>query len=133
MIATQNISASLYSVLTYQIKFPLPLPSYYIFKNFSTTPFIPTPPPPLPCIRHSRMKERPGLSKRPLRMSAPLHSWKINECPSPSPPQTRKGVLIWKSAMSAESLIQVVCKNDEIFFSEIFFVIYNNEIYKHIL
>ena len=43
--------------------------------------------------------------------------------------------LIWKFAMSAEALIQIVCKNDEkkVFFSKILFVFYNNEIYKHIL
>ena len=28
-------------------------------------------------------------------------------------PQTTKGALIWKFAMSAEALIQIVCKNDE--------------------
>ena len=41
----------------------------------------------------------------------------------------------WKFAMSAEALIQIVCKNDEtrVFFSQIFFVFYNKEIYKHIL
>ena len=52
-----------------------------------------------------------------------------------SPPQTRKGALIWKFLMSAEALIQIVCKNDErrVFFSQIFFVFYNKEIYKHIL
>ena len=39
-----------------------------------------------------------------------------------APPETRKGALIWKFAMSAEALIQIVCKNDEarIFFSQIF-------------
>ena len=51
------------------------------------------------------------------------------------PPRTRKGALIWKFAMSEEALIQIVCKNDEtrVFFSQIFFVFYNKEIYKHIL
>ena len=46
-----------------------------------------------------------------------------------------KGALIWKFAMSAEALIQIVCKNDEarVLFSQIFFVFYNHEIYKHIL
>ena len=50
-------------------------------------------------------------------------------------PQTKKGALIWKFSMSAEALIQKVCKNDElrVFFSQIFFVFYNKEIYKHIL
>ena len=50
-------------------------------------------------------------------------------------PQTRKEALIWKFAMSAEALIQIVCKNDKtrVFFSQIFFVFYNKEIYKHIL
>ena len=39
------------------------------------------------------------------------------------PPETRKGTLIWKFAMSEEALIQVVCKNDKtrVFFSQIFF------------
>ena len=64
---------------------------------------------------------------------------KFNECPGlnecPPPPQTRKGVLIWEFAMSAVVLIQIVCKNDKtrVFFSKIFFVFYNKEIYKHIL
>ena len=59
-----------------------------------------------------KFNERPGL----------------NECPT----QTRKGALIWKFAMSAEALIQIVCKNDEkrVFFSQIFFVFHNKEIYK---
>ena len=61
----------------------------------------------------------------------------FNERPSLNerPPQIRKGELIWKFAMSAEALIQIVCKNDEtrVFFSQIFFVFYNKEIYKHIL
>ena len=34
-VATQNSSGSLYSILTYQIKFPPPRPGYNIF-NFST-------------------------------------------------------------------------------------------------
>ena len=55
----------------------------------------------------------------------------LNERPS----QTRKGALIWNFAISAEVPIQKVCKNDEtrVFFSQIFFVFYNKEIYKHIL
>ena len=59
----------------------------------------------------------------------------LNKRPSKRPPQTRKGALIWKFAMSVEALIQIVCKNDEtrVFFSQIFFVFYNKEIYKHIL
>ena len=38
--------------------------------------------------------------------------------------QTRKGALMWKFAMSAEALIQIIWKNDEarVFFSQIFFV-----------
>ena len=50
-------------------------------------------------------------------------------------PQTRKRALIWKLAMSAEALIQIVCKNEEprVFFSHIFFAFCNKEIYKHIL
>ena len=50
---------------------------------------------------------------------------KFNERPRLNePPQTRKG-----------AFIQIVCKNDEtrVFFSQIFFVCYNKEIYKHIL
>ena len=68
-------------------------------------------------------------------MSAPLHSWKerlgLNERPLPYPlPQTKKRTLIWKFTMSAEVLIQIAYKNDEtrVFFSQIFFVFYNNEI-----
>ena len=36
--------------------------------------------------------------------------------------------------MSSEVLIQIVCKNDETraYFSQVFFVFYNTEIYKHI-
>ena len=54
--------------------------------------------------------ERPGLNERPL--------------------QTSKGALIWKFAMSAEELIQRVCKNDVtiVFFSQIFFIFYNKDI-----
>ena len=50
-------------------------------------------------------------------------------------PQIRKGAFIWKFAMSAEALIQMVCKNDQtwVSFSQIFFDFYNKEIYKHIL
>ena len=36
VIATQNTSGSLNYPLTYQIKFPPPLPRYYIFKNYPT-------------------------------------------------------------------------------------------------
>ena len=37
--------------------------------------------------------------------------------------------------MSAEALIQIVCKNDEtrVFSSQIFFAFYDKEIYKHIM
>ena len=62
---------------------------------------------------------------------------KFNECPGQNeyPPQTRKEAVIWKFAMFAEAIIQIVCKNNEarVFFSQIFFVFYNKEIYKHIL
>ena len=62
---------------------------------------------------------------------------KHNDCPDLNelPPWTRKGVLILKFAMSAEALIQIVCKNDKarVLFSQIFFVFCNKEIYKHIL
>ena len=42
-MATQNTSAFLYSILTYQMKSPLPVTGYQIVKNFPATPFIPTP------------------------------------------------------------------------------------------
>ena len=50
--------------------------------------------------------------------------------PPPPAPQTKKGAFIWKFAISAEALIQVVCKNDEtrVFYSQISFVFYNKEI-----
>ena len=49
VIATQSTSASLYSILTYQIKFPLPHPGYYIFKNLPTPlPPVYSNPPPTP-------------------------------------------------------------------------------------
>ena len=62
---------------------------------------------------------------------------KFNECPDLNEglneclPQTWKGGIIWKFAMSAEALIQIVCKNDEtrFYFSQMFFVFYNKEIY----
>ena len=44
MIATENTSAFLYSILTCQLKFPLLHPGYEIFKNFSTLLFVPTHP-----------------------------------------------------------------------------------------
>ena len=68
-----------------------------------------------PLFTAEKFNDRPGL----------------NECP----PQTRKGTLIWKFAMSAEALIQIVCKNDKarVLFSQMFFVFCNKEIYKHIL
>ena len=60
---------------------------------------------------------------------------KLNERPSLDElsSKIRKGVLIQKFVMSAEALIQIVCKNDEarVFFSLIFFVFYKKEIYKH--
>ena len=77
-------------------------------------------------------KERPGLNEHPLRMSAPLNEHPgLNE----RSPQTRKGAFIWKFAVSAETLIQIVCKNDEtrVFFSQIFSNFYNKEIYEYIL
>ena len=71
--------------------------------------------------------ERSGLNQRHPPTPPPQ--------PHPSFPQTRKGALIWKFAMSAEALIQTVCKNDEtrFFSSQIFFVFYNKDICKHIL
>ena len=52
-------------------------------------------------------------------MNAPLFTAeKFNECPGLNEglneylPQTWKGGIIWKFAMSAEALIQIVCKND---------------------
>ena len=74
--------------------------------------------------------------KAPFELAPLFTAEKFNECPglNESPPQTRKGALIWKFAMSAEALIQIVCKNDEtrVFFSQIFFVFYKG-IYKHTL
>ena len=60
-----------------------------------------------PIFTAEKFNERPGL----------------NEHPSPPSPQTRKGGFIWKFEMSAEALIQIVCKNDEtkVFFSPLFF------------
>ena len=68
-----------------------------------------------PLFTDEKSNERPGLNEHP--------------------PQTRNGALIWKFAMSVEALIRLVCKNDKarVFFSQIFFVFYNKEIYKHIL
>ena len=45
------------------------------------------------------------------------------------PFQARKGALIWKFAMSAEALIQIVWKNDKtrVFFGRISFVFYNKK------
>ena len=63
-----------------------------------------------PLFTAENFNERPGLNERL--------------------PQTRKGALIWKFAMSAVALIQIVCKNDEtkVFFSQIFFVLYKKRI-----
>ena len=71
----------------------------------------------VPLFTAEKFNERPGLNERPPSL------------------QTRKGTFIWKSIMSAEALIQIICKNDEtrVSFSQIFFVFYNKEIYKHIL
>ena len=57
----------------------------------------------VPSSYRKYIKECPGLNKHALRMSAPLYC----------SPQTRKGALIWKFAMSAVTLIQIVCNNDE--------------------
>ena len=67
----------------------------------------------------------------PLEWAPLFTAEKFNE----RPPQTKKGALIWKFSMSPEALIQIVCKNDEtrVLFSQIFFVFYNKETYKHIL
>ena len=64
-----------------------------------------------PLFTAEKFNERPGLNERPL--------------------QTRKGVLIWKFAMSAEALIQIEWRT-RVFFSQMFFAFYK-EIYKHIL
>ena len=69
---------------------------------------------------------------------APLFTaGKFNEGPglNERPPQTRKGTLIRKFAMSAEALIQIVSKNDQakVFLSQILIVFCNKEIYKHTL
>ena len=46
-----------------------------------------------PLFTAEKFNERPGLNERP--------------------PLTKKGAFIWKFAMSAETLIQIVCRNDE--------------------
>ena len=63
-----------------------------------------------PLFTAEKFNEHPGLNERP--------------------PQTRKRALIWKFTMFAEALIQIVSKNDEarVFFSQMFFVFYNQEI-----
>ena len=55
-----------------------------------------------PLFTAEKVNEHPGLNKRL--------------------PQTRKRALIWKFAMTAEALIQIICKNDEtrVFFSLFF-------------
>ena len=62
---------------------------------------------------------------------------KFNEYPSLNehPSQTMKGALIWKLEMSAEALIQIVCKNDKtrVFFSQIFFAFYNKQKNKYVI
>ena len=67
----------------------------------------------------------------PLEWAPLFTAEKFNE----RPPHTKKGALIWKFSMSPEALIQIVYKNDEtrVLFSQIFFVFYNKETYKHIL
>ena len=77
-------------------------------------------------IERNYLKERRGLIERPLRMSAPRHSWKIQWAPwlKWAPPRTwLKWPLIWKLAMAAEALIKRICKNDEtrVFFNQISF------------
>ena len=73
----------------------------------------------------------------PFKWAPLFTAEKFKECPGLNErlPQTRKGVLIWKFAMSGEELNQIVRKNDDtrVFFSQIFFVFYNKEIEKHIL
>ena len=63
-----------------------------------------------PLFTAEKFNEHPGLNERP--------------------PPTRKGALIWKFAMFAEALIQIVSKNDgaRVFFSQMFFVFYNKKI-----
>ena len=73
----------------------------------------------------------------PLEWAPLFTAEKFNKRPGlkEHPSQTRKWELIWKFSMSAEALIQIVCKNDEtrVFFNQIVFVFYNKEIYKHII
>ena len=72
----------------------------------------------------------------PFKCASLFTAEKFNERPglNESPPQTKRGVLIWKFAMFADAFIQIFCKNDgTVFFSQIFFVFYNKEFYKHIL
>ena len=62
--------------------------------------------------------------KAPLEWTPLFTAEKVNEHPGLNKrlPQTRKGALIWKFAMTAEALIQIICKNDEtrVFFSLFF-------------
>ena len=85
------------------------------------------------CQYRSYLKESPGLNEHPLEWAPILTAEKFNERSGLNErhPQTWTGALIWKFATSAEALIQIFCKNDEtrIFFSQIFFVFYNKEIF----
>ena len=94
-------------------------------------------------IYRNYLKQCPRLNERPTSNEPPSSQLK-NLMSTPVemsarslsiPPQTRKGTFVWKSSMSAEAIIQIVCKNNEtkVFYSQIFFVFYNTEIYKHIL
>ena len=82
-------------------------------------------------------KSAPALINAPFEWAPLFTAEKFDDRPGLNeyPPQTRKGALIWKYAMSAEALTQIVCKNDKarVLFSQIFFVFCNKEIYKHIL
>ena len=71
------------------------------------------------------LKERPGLNKRPLRISAPLCSWKIYWVPrlkwDPLLQNQERGTHL--EIYNIYRGIQIVFKNDEtrVFFSQIFF------------
>ena len=55
------------------------------------------------------LEERPGLNERPSSQLKKFNERPgLNECA----PQTREGRLFWKFAISAETLIQIVCKNN---------------------
>ena len=99
MIATQNTLASLYSILTYQIKFPLPLPGYQIFKNFPTTSYNTThsaPPPPAP----------PLIKFWRIFYPSPVYS--NSPPPSPAPSIRHSTVVVFRTPSNI--LVNYFCK-----------------------